>query len=175
MRIFIGIDIPIKLKKAISEIQTELCTHGIRTIETENMHITLKFLGEVDQKKISAINCKLTEIKHHKFEIFVKGIGVFPNENYAKIIWVGCESEELVKLVEKINNKLNEFPKEGFKGHITIARIKKKIELKHFLEKYRDWKFGRFKVEKFFLMKSELFPSGPKYKMIAEYKLCTSK
>lgn len=171
MRLFIAADIPDWIKRKIGEAQRELPSDGITLVETRNLHITLKFLGEVNPKNIQKIDNGLRAVEHGKFGAKIEGVGAFPDENYVRVVWAGCESRELAKLAKKINEALQEFPAEEFTGHITIARVRKKIGLKNFFEKYRSVQFGGFKVEKFSLMGSELSPSGPKYSVIGEYEL----
>ncbi len=171
MRLFIAVDIPPWIKRVVYSVQRELPVEGLNLVNTENMHLTLKFLGEVNPKKIQQIDNGLRGIGHKKFEAVVKGVGAFPNEDYVRVVWAGCRTKELRELAEKINRALSGFPKEEFTGHLTIARVKKKINLHTFFGKYGEWRFGDFKVEKFYLMQSELAPNGLKYTVLGEYEL----
>lgn len=171
MRIFISIDVPSWIKRAVYSVQRELLEYNINVVNSANMHFTIKFLGEVNSKKIQKIEQQLRTVRHSAFEVIIKGVSAFPNEHYVRVIWAGCKTKELVELVNKINKVLPEFPTEQFVGHLTLARVKKKINLKSFFEKYREWRFGDFKVEKFYLMASELTPSEAKYSTLAEYIL----
>lgn len=171
MRLFIAIDVPPWIKESLAIAQKKLPSEGIRLVEPRNMHITLKFLGEVSPKKLQEIEQKLSKLEEKNFQIVVKGVGTFPNEQYVKVVWVGCKTKELAQLAEKINKALPEFPAESFAEHITIARVSRKTNLKAFLDMYRDFRFGDFKAEKFWLMSSELTPAGPKYSVLSEYTL----
>lgn len=171
MRLFIAIDTPPWIKRSMEAAQRELPPEGLRLVSVENIHITLKFLGEVNQKKLQRIEQKLREIDEKDFEIVVRGVGVFPNENYIRVVWAGCKTRELAEFAEKISRALPEFPAEPFSGHLTLARVSRKIDLRPFLQRYRDFRFGDFKANKFCLMMSELSPSGPKYSVVAEFPL----
>ncbi len=172
MRLFIAIDVPPWIKRAVHGVQMNLPSEGLALVNTENMHLTLKFLGEVNPKKIQQIDNALRSIRHKEFEAVVKGVGTFPNGNYVRVVWAGCKTREFAELAQKVNEALApDFATEPFTGHLTLARVKRKVELKAFLEKYREWRFGDFKPEKFYLMQSELTPGGPRYTVLAEYKL----
>ncbi|MEW6528297.1 MAG: RNA 2',3'-cyclic phosphodiesterase [Candidatus Micrarchaeota archaeon] len=187
MRFFVSVGVPVWIKRAIYSVQCELlgkplgdktingvakATSGgakVTVVNNENIHITIKFLGEVDSKKIQKIEQQLRTVEYPAFNVAIEGIGAFPNKQHARVIWARCKTQELVEFANEINKALPEFPSEQFVGHITLARIKK-MDMKQFFEKYQKWKFGDFKVENFYLMASELSPSGAKHHVIAEYK-----
>ncbi len=171
MRLFVAIDIPPWIRRVVYGVQQDLPKEGLAVVPTENMHFTLKFLGEVNMKKVPAIEQKLRAISHDRFEAVVKGVGVFPNEEYVRVVWAGCRTQEMAELAKKVDAALPEFPSEHFVGHLTLARVKRKALLKPFLEKFREWRFGDFKPEKFYLMGSELGPGGPKYAVLAEFQM----
>lgn len=171
MRLFISVDVPPWIQRGIAAAQRELPGRGIGLVDPQNAHITLKFLGEVSPKNLQKIEQELRSVEQNKFEVVVKGAGAFPNENYVRVVWMGCRTKELAELAGRINNALTGFPKEEFAGHLTIARVKNRADLRNFFAKYRDWRFGDFEVGRFYLMSSELSPSGPKYSVVAEYEL----
>ena len=170
MRVFIAIEVPEELKKKISELQKELNIDGIKLVEKENLHITLKFLGNVDEDKVDEIKKMLSSIKFENFTIKLNKIGVFPNDNYVRVVWIGCDSKELSKLGEDINDALAPmFAKEKFSAHLTIARVKLKMELNQFLNRHKNDEFGDFVCSEFKLFKSELTKEGPKYTIIEQF------
>lgn len=100
----------------------------------------------------------------------MRGVGVFPNEKYIRVVWAGCESPELEELAKHVNEKLSGmFTEEKFIGHITIARVKRKFVLKDYLRKYMEKDFGEFVVREFYLVESVLRKEGPKYMVVATY------
>lgn len=172
MRLFIAVEIDNAIKEKILKAQNELPKENIRLVEEKNLHITLKFLGEVEEKKVEIIKKLLSNIEFKKFNIKIVGAGAFPNKNYARVIWIGCKSEDLNKLATEINEKLSVlFSKEDFKAHLTIARAKGKVSLKEFFEKYENIDFGEMEVNKFILFRSTLNKNGPIYEKIAEFGL----
>jgi len=180
MRTFIGIDLPDDIKENLKEVVDRLKKiREAKPVKIENLHITLKFLGEVEEKDIENIKEKLKNCAEN-FEIFdveIKGIGVFPSEKRVRVLWIGAEDEGYLK---KLNNKIEEaltkfgFEKEkDFVGHITVARFKSVPNLnfiKEISEKYKEFLFGKFKVDRFNLYESKLTPEGPIYKVIAKFQ-----
>ena len=171
-RVFISIELPENIKKEIQKIQEKLPEfHGKKT-EFENLHLTLKFLGEIDDEKIEEVRKRLNKVEFKKLECGIDEIGVF-NEKFIKIVWIhlnGCE--ELQKKIDEFLFGL--FGKEKrFMSHITIARIKSVKDKKKFLGELKKIKLKeiKFVVDKFRLMESVLMPEGPKYKTIEEYNL----
>jgi len=170
MRTFIAVEISNEIRQKIAEIQKELPADKIKIVDPGLIHITLKFLGETDEKKIPEIKKSLASIKFSPINLECKGVGVFPNPNFIKVIWVGVESKELKDLEEvskEVESKMmelgfekNDYP---FSPHITIGRPRSKIEIADFLEKYKDADFGSFTVTAVKLKKSTLTPKGPIY------------
>lgn len=137
MRAFIAIKIPAQTCDIICRIQEQLKTSlpKVSWVKPENLHLTLKFLGEVSSKQIDRAKEITAEIAEScvDFKIRLEALGVFPNLHRGRIIWLGSDQlpEELVKIVEKVEEKIAELgkPKEErpFLAHITIGRIKSPI------------------------------------------------
>ncbi|MFH2105715.1 MAG: RNA 2',3'-cyclic phosphodiesterase [Candidatus Micrarchaeota archaeon] len=193
-RCFIAVNLPKEIKEKIGRIASELDIDGVKVVEATNLHITLKFLGEIDNEAIGQIENILEKIKLEKFKISIEGIGVFPNEKYVKVVWIGCVSKELEKLAETIDTGLKgklriesesfeSFDRralsvkywkdiksfQSFVGHLTIARIKKKVDLSRFLNENRNVRIGEVTVNSFELMESRLGPGGPEYLMVKQF------
>ncbi|MBD3210821.1 RNA 2',3'-cyclic phosphodiesterase [Candidatus Micrarchaeota archaeon] len=169
MRLFIAVPIPLNLKTRLEELGNEIKQEGIKLVKPENMHITLKFLGETSEEELEAIKNRLKNVRFGNFSCRVKDIGVFPNENYIRVVWAGSEDEGQMKsLAEAVQESLGG-KKERFSSHITIGRVKKKVDLKNFLEAHRGEELGSFEVSEFRLMKSELKKEGPEYSVVETY------
>jgi len=172
MRIFVAVPLPDELKEKLGNLGREIEQDGIKPVKPENMHMTLKFLGDTDERKLGDIEKSLREISFSRFICSAKGIGVFPSEKYIRVVWAGAESGNAMEsLAEKVNDALQGYgKKEQFSSHITIARVKRRIELGAFLEKYREEDFGSFEVSRFELMQSELKKEGPIYSVLASFE-----
>ena len=173
-RCFIAIDLPRNAVKEIKNFQKLIGKKFIFTgkfTEEENLHLTLKFLGEITIDKIEEVKERLKRIKSESFNASLNEIGVF-SKRFPKIIWVKLNgAEELQKVVD--DNLKDLFEKENrFMSHVTIARIKyikEKWELIEYLKALKCKE--KFVVDRFYLKKSELLPEGPFYKIIKEFKL----
>lgn len=172
MRCFISVSIPEEIKLKISEIQNNLPDFTGKKTERENLHLTLKFLGEINEEKLKAVRDKLKKIKFKKFESQINSIGIF-SENFIRIIWLHLTNSE--ELQKKIDDSLKEIfkPEERFMGHLTIARVKEIKTPKEFLRKLDQIKIPKLKflIKSFSLIQSDLFPEGPKYTVLENYKL----
>ena len=147
----------------------------LRIVPPANLHITLKFLGSVDEKKLGEIDMALKAVaaKQAPMELSYEGIGVFKNS-----IWVGVTANEaLTRLATDIDAACAAL---GFKQeektyvpHITLARFDRngKIKLSERQEKFSEKKWGTSRVRNMSLFKSETLPEGAKYSVIGQYEL----
>ena len=173
MRTFISINIPEKIRKQILQIQNSLPEFVGKKTEPENLHLTLKFLGEDDENKVEEIRKKLGEIKFNKFETEIDSLGVF-DENFIKIIWLHLKNcEQLQKQVDAKLSKIGFKKEKRFMDHLTIARVKKIENRKEFLEDLKKIKIPtiKFIVNKFYLKESLLSSEGLEYKVLNKYTL----
>ena len=169
MRIFVAIEVSDKnVLNSIHKIQTELNIKA-KPVELHNMHFTVQFLGEVSEEMVGKISDALNNIDFSSFSISFASIGVFPKPNSPRVIWIGTDDgiNKLEKLAEMIRSKLSHLgfsPDKKFKPHVTIFRVKNKIEdLSSKLEKFSSYSFGKQLVSEIKLKKSELTPNGPIY------------
>src|SRR3989344_2537051 len=171
VRLFIALLLPEEVKKEIKKGQErarKLELMNARYAETENLHLTLKFLGEVSEEKAEKVKKALTKIKGEAFETTIASAGIFTPGD-PKILWLEMSgAEKLQAIIDE------EMAKEGFKkeerfmSHITIARIKqmnKNYVMKLLEEMNKEEKKVSFKIKSFSLVESELTPTGPKYKV----------
>ena len=177
-RCFIALDLPRNVIKDIKKIQELIKKKKLfdgKLVEPENLHLTLKFLGEIDDKKIDEIKERLKEIRFNEFEVHLGKIGVFPSKynSYIRVIWIELLGKNIWDLQKQIDESLSDlFDKERrFMSHITIARIKRVYDRNGFLEYLKKINIPKlkFNIDKFFLKKSELFETGPVYKDIMTY------
>lgn len=171
MRVFIAIDLPEEIKNELARLQEMLPEFlGSKTAK-ENLHLTLKFLGELDSAQIEQVRLKLREIKTKVIKARLSELGVF-NENFVRIIWIHLSGAE--HLQQQIDENLQElFPKEErFMSHITLARVKAIKERKSFLEIIKSIKpkWLEFPISSFSLKKS-ILAGKPVYEDIETYEL----
>ena len=180
IRTFIAIEIPKTVIYRIRELQDAIKAYGfkIRWVRAENIHLTLKFLGDIEEIKINEIAeaVSKTAEKHSPISLKAKGIGVFPGIKRPRVLWVGLagQLEALVKLQTTLDENLIvfDFPKEKrpFKGHLTMGRIKDRIDVKKLgdaLMAFRRFESETFTAGQIILYKSELTPSGAVYTELA--------
>ncbi|MFH1682566.1 MAG: RNA 2',3'-cyclic phosphodiesterase [Candidatus Woesearchaeota archaeon] len=179
-RIFLGIPVNAEIKEKVTEIQQELqqIEGGWKIVQPNNLHLTLKFLGEVKEEKIEKIKEKIASLNLGKpFQVKVKTIGVFPNEDYITVIWFGLEDKEQIFYLHKqIDFALSKlFPIEkDFLAHVTLARvkfIKDKPKFKQFLIKHKNIDLGEMTINKVILYESKLEKEGPVYSILEEFEL----
>ncbi|MBI3026532.1 RNA 2',3'-cyclic phosphodiesterase [Candidatus Woesearchaeota archaeon] len=166
MRLFVAVDFN-GLKGYFSELQSYL-PQNVKLMCTKSFHLTLKFLGEVHPDNVNPIINRLKSIKFQSFTVFLHSIGVFPTENYIRVVWVGLEPEDKVSELQKQIDEalIAMFKKEkGSKAHITLARAKSIEDKKQFLNQLKGIKIENKKAEikDFRLIKSTLTPQGPAY------------
>ena len=174
IRTFIAIEIDEPIREKIAALQNELkkTNEPVRWVNPKNIHLTLKFLGEVDVAIIESISECINDVAENfsSFSFAVKGVGVFPNFKRPRVLWTGIEngSGELVKMAGEISEQLNElgFAKERrpFKTHLTMARVKSRLSTK-FLEKIKGFEFdgGEVIANEIVIMRSELKSAGAVY------------
>jgi 2'-5' RNA ligase len=182
-RIFIAVKIGVgdKLSRMISSMKSEFSSEGIKWTTNDNIHITLAFLGDTDGNKIKNITSMLNALCKTiiKFELTLRGTGVFKNINDPRILWTGIDpSESLMELhrsiiggLKVLGHKIEERP---FNPHLTIARIKyfrNKVALEKLLDIYKDMLFQKVAVDEVILYESILLPKGPVYKPLARFNL----
>jgi len=183
-RSFIAVELPGNVKTSIGEIQKSLAGRdlGLKMVRPENIHLTLKFLGNVEKEQIGAIGLSMREAAgvYRPMLLRARGLGVFPSIKNPRVIWLGVgeQIEALANLQKSLDEKLMKIgfepEKRQFKGHLTIARVKGKTDPKRLLElmtKLREFKTDSFTAEEIVLFKSELRPAGPEYSKLSTVSL----
>ena len=177
MKCFIAIEIPEHIRARIFHEFETLKSKNLfngKFVEKENIHLTLKFFGNITNEKLKKIKENLKKIKFERFDCYVGKTGFFDNENHIKVIWVDLVSEKLNELQSEIDEAIPEI-KNDFKklnSHITTARVKSVHDQKGLIKEVKRIHFKNleFEIKEFVLMKSELFREGPKYKVIEKFE-----
>ena len=172
MRTFIALKFPPKVLMQIKEIQDVLPESLGKKTELKNLHLTLKFLGEVSLDKLEDIKLRLRTVKFIQFESEIKEIGFFDKQERG-IFWLGitnCENlqKEIDKALEGLYEKENRFM-----GHLTIERTDKILDKKQLMENIKKINIPKrfFIFDKFYLVCSKLKKEGPAYTVLEEYNL----
>lgn len=182
IRSFLAIDLDDDFKPKINKIMKEFkkIDANIKYVDLNNLHFTLKFFGDIDTEGIDLISKKIEKVINDfkPFDIKIKSCGAFPNNNHVKVIWVGVESDELLR---QLHDKLDkEFTSIGFdkdkkfSTHLTISRMKSaknKNQVKDVIEKFENVEIGTMNISSIVLKKSILKPSGPIYENLKTYDL----
>lgn len=177
MRTFISIDIP--LTDAIEEVLDEMKrTDNVRLVPKGQMHLTLKFLGDQDERKVEKLCSSLKETLNgtEPFDIVVEGAGAFPDMRHPKVVWLGVKDpESLIGLAEKVDSavkgmKLKSDDKR-FSPHITIGRVNSRAELDDFFSRHKGIEFCSFCCDHVDVMKSVLTPKGAIHSVVERLEL----
>lgn len=186
MRTFIAIELPKEIKEALAKLQGQLkaSSADVKWVEPENIHLTLKFLGERDDKRVEKIKEILGEVAKEKkaFPLCLKGLGAFPKLEFPRVVWVGTDKGETeakviaAELEEKIC-RLG-IPKEErpFSGHITLGRVRSPKNKEQLIQAIKNLAFDcqEFMVKEIVLLKSTLTSQGPIYEPLQKATLQTT-
>ncbi|MFH0839145.1 MAG: RNA 2',3'-cyclic phosphodiesterase [Candidatus Omnitrophota bacterium] len=179
IRTFIAIELTKELQEELKDLQQELKKSNIDAtwVRPENIHLTLKFLGNITTPRIEQIGSILEDTAKQRkaFYVGLSGIGAFPKLEYPRVVWVGINEgkQETAELAKSLEDKLGEigFQKENrpFSSHLTLARIRNphnKDKLKKIVEGISFTSKNKAYINKIILFKSTLTPQGSIYSKI---------
>ncbi len=184
MRAFIAAELSDTLRREIARCQEQFKETGadVKWVAPDNLHLTLKFLGEIDEqqeeKLKAAVAAAVREIP--SFEMRIEGIGAFPRTTGPRVVWLGVHqgAEKLVTLAGKVEQACEElgFPKEDrpFSPHLTIGRVRSRNQLAPLVKRLQVAEFRGSEavpVNRVSLFESVLSPKGPAYTIRAEILL----
>jgi 2'-5' RNA ligase len=165
MRLFIAIELPDDAKKALGRLQKDI--PGARWVPAGQMHVTLSFLGEVDEAGVERLVGQLVRIHLPEFQLCFGGTGCFPDRRRPRVLWVGLEPHpQLNVLASRVREAVlaSGILQEEciFSPHITLARIKQAASgvCDTFLDRYKKPGLPSFRVREFTLFQSRLTPLG---------------
>lgn len=178
IRCFVAVDVeePSVVSK-VAELQEQLKATGasLKLVELENLHLTLRFIGEVPPEVVDRIKLALEGVDFKPFVVRFTGLGAFPDKRRPRVVWVGVQEgvREMTELSARVNAVLSRLklpkPEEEFTPHLTIARVKGGIGgLPRLLQEASSVELGSMLVDKFRLKKSTLTLRGPIYQTIYE-------
>jgi 2'-5' RNA ligase len=184
MRTFIAIELPEEIRNALAQLQDRLKKSGadVKWVEPKNIHLTLKFLGEINDNQLEKIVKILEGVSGGQkgFLMRLSSVGAFPNMNYPRVIWIGIDQgeRETKEIAKELEDRIVSvgIPKEErpFSSHITIGRVRSflnKDKLASELKSINSLEAKEVAVTKITLFKSTLSPKGPVYEALKEINL----
>jgi 2'-5' RNA ligase len=173
MRLFVACEVPKEIRQTLSAVVKmfpSACA-DVKWVEEENMHLTVKFLGEVADHDLPLIKAALAKVRFEPPACRVSGFGAFPGVGRPRVLWAGLEpSRQVIELHELVESALSGlgFPKDkGFEPHLTIGRVRQIKDPSLFPSFFQDVKVlaneDTFRMDALHLKKSVLTPSGPVY------------
>ena len=176
MRLFVALPLPEELQDRLTALGEPL--PGVRWLPAENLHVTLRFIGEVEGHQARELDAELARIELPAFPVAIRGIECRGNGGKARMLWAGVKSDgELDTLQGRIEAALRRagLPPEGrrFRPHVTLARFKANpgARLQGFLSRHGLFRCDPFRAEHFVLYSSLLTPEGSRYTAEASYPL----
>jgi 2'-5' RNA ligase len=185
VRLFVALEIPAAVRDNLTaqvaelrELSAKVADKRPRWVRPENLHVTLKFIGEVAPTKLAGIRDALSAIRSDApVEIKFRGLGFFPNEQHPRVLWAGLDaSANLPPLAGDIDGALETqgiaLERRPFTPHLTLARIEPPglhEKLRAAIQKNGAREFGSFQTREFYLIESKLKPSGAEYTTLASY------
>lgn len=179
MRSFVAIELQEKLRASLGKLVAELrsCGADVKWVRPEGIHLTLRFLGEIDPAQVELIHLALGEVvsAHEPFVLTAKGLGCFPSMEQARVVWVGLDGEtwRLSTLQREVEKALVElgFPRENrpFRPHLTLGRVRSPRARHALVSRIRSMErvdLGELQVHAVAQFKSELLPGGARYSLL---------
>jgi len=182
MRAFVALEVPMSVADSLAQIQKELEATGadIKLVERENLHLNLKFLGEISEAQASDVRARLGRLSLKGANVALRGVGAFPTANRPRVVWAGVapERESLVMPIAQgvisALEGIGERDDRPFRPHITLGRVRSgrnMRELAELLRQNSQREFGMVGLKEIKFKSSTLTPSGPVYKDEGVYPL----
>lgn len=181
MRVFLAIDVPSEIRERLAAVQDKIrpSTAGARWVAPESIHVTLKFIGEMPEKRREDIDQALRGLTWKHIKVNVRGVGFFPGTRSPRVFWAGLEAASSIEgLAGEIDTRLERagFDRErrAFRAHLTLARAKDTHLEKTMIAAatpFTETEFGTFTVDRIYLFESTLKAGGSVYAKLKEYRL----
>lgn len=185
IRSFLAFELPPDIKKEVTRITGKVKRTGLAAswAKPDNIHLTVVFMGDVDEKDIPDIISSIDNVavKYNEFDISLGGMGLFPDIRRPRVLWLGLngEIESLSSLRDNLQKPLEiygvEQERRAFKPHLTLGRFRRPVKERSLLQKILDEYSGISgpdgKLDELILFKSELKPGGSVYTRIHSWPL----
>ncbi len=186
MRLFVALEIPPVVRESLAALLSQLraISREPHWVRPENLHVTLKFLGQVPDGQVDTIQAALGNVRSSEpVNLVFRGLGFFPNEKHPRVFWVGIDaSPNLKKLASDIEAAAENcgIPREqrAFSPHLTLARLESLSlpdKLRGAIAENSEKSFGALRTSEFHLIQSKLKPSGAEYTTLARFAFATEK
>ncbi|HEV2226195.1 MAG TPA: RNA 2',3'-cyclic phosphodiesterase [Nitrososphaerales archaeon] len=182
MRAFVALEISNPTLDSLVEFEKRLMATGadIKLVEKQNLHFTVKFLGEINESQAAEVGSRLGSLRLNAVDVEVRGAGAFPDPSRARVVWAGVsrDHEALVApIAQQVIDSLEgigEREERPFRAHITLGRVRSGRNLRQLEQLLRDNSdrpFGVVRLSHLKLKSSVLSPGGPIYGDLGDYPL----
>ena len=181
LRAFVGIPVGPSLVRQMSTVRAEFGDKAVRWIPAPNLHLTLKFLGDVEETQVASMRGALRKALSDTagFRVTARGLGVFPDARRPRVLWVGLTAPELPLVASRVERAVEVFGVERatnpFRPHATIGRWRRpdprRGGLQDELARWRNREFGEFRIDEVTLFRSTLQPGGAVYSALEVFPL----
>jgi len=186
MRLFVALEIPSTVRENLAALLNSLraVSPQTRWVRAENLHVTLKFIGEVADTKLAAIRGALAAVRSEQpVTLDFRGFGFFPNEKHPRVFWVGIEASANLKSlaadIDRATEKLGvPLEKRPFSPHLTLARFEPPRlpeKLRAAIQESVARDFGSLRTSQFHLIESKLKPAGAEYTTVESFRFAAAE
>lgn len=176
-RLFVALPLPAEVRERLDSLCSGI--PGARWVPPENMHVTLRFIGDVGGADAEDIHAALDRVRAPAFALSVAGLGCFESGHKVRSLWAGVNRDEpLMRLQDKVENAVTRSGRPAerrkFKPHVTLARFRAGTPVARigsFMERNNAIAIGPFQVPAFALFRSHLGGEGAHYEVLADYPL----
>jgi len=186
MRLFVALEIPSSVRENLADLLTSLraVSPQTRWVRPENLHVTLKFIGEVPQENLAGIQSALAGVRSDQpVTLDFRGVGFFPDEEHPRVFWAGIEASPNLKIlaagIEQATEKLGTSrERRPFSPHLTLARFEPPRlpeKLRAAIPEHAARDFGSLRTNQFHLIESKLKPSGAEYTTVESFPFAAAE
>jgi 2'-5' RNA ligase len=182
LRAFLAFEVSPEVRENLMKVEEELkqTRADIKLVERENLHFTVKFLGEIPESMVEEVDKRMRTLALRRMEVGVRGLGAFPDARRPRVVWAGVSPQDLASISSSGQQVIDalegvgESDERDFHPHITVARVRSPKNLEALASAIRESsakEFGSSMITALKLKSSSLTPNGPTYRDIKEYNL----
>jgi RNA 2',3'-cyclic 3'-phosphodiesterase len=182
VRAFLALEVSPEVRENLTKVEEELklTRADIKLVERQNLHFTVKFLGEIPESMVEEVDRRIGALALRRMEVGVQGLGAFPDLRRPRVVWAGVAPQDIAsvssagqQVIDALKG-IGESDDRGFHPHITVARVRSPRNLESLASVIRECsarEFGRSTISALKLKSSDLTPTGPIYRDVREYGL----